>query len=334
MRSCAVLAIAMLSSAAVRADIAYRLTDLGPGVATGINNSGQVLGSTIDVISHNFLYATQTGRALLPDGFQAIALNDTGLIAGAFVFSAGSQIHAAVFNPARGLTDLRAGSPDASYAYGINNAGQVAGSELTDAWRAFRYTPGLGSVTLGTGFNEARAINNKGDITGYSASGAFIDGLSAPFRSIGLANSIGLAINDHGQVVGDASGSAFLYTPGTGIATLATAHFPNYAFGINNGGQVVGEYAVGNGQSRAFLYSASAGVIDLNTRVASATAAGWTLTSARDINDGGQIVGLGMLGGENRAFLLTPVPEPATWMLMLGGLGLLASSARLRRATS
>jgi hypothetical protein len=50
---------------------------------------------------------------------------------------------------------------------------------------------------------------------------------------------------------------------------------------------------------------------------------GWTITRATAINDLGQIVGYGMIDGNEHAFLLTPVPEPATLSLLaLGGAAL------------
>jgi len=56
------------------------------------------------------------------------------------------------------------------------------------------------------------------------------------------------------------------------------------------------------------------------------------LRSAFAINDNGQIVGIGSdAQGNGRAFLLTPIPEPATLSLLaLGGLALL----RRRRGAS
>jgi len=38
---------------------------------------------------------------------------------------------------------------------------------------------------------------------------------------------------------------------------------------------------------------------------------GWTITTATDINNVGQIVGVGDFGGVSRAVILTPVPEPS-----------------------
>ena len=95
----------------------------------------------------------------------------------------------------------------------------------------------------------------------------------------------------------------------------------SYAYGINNSGQVVGwAYTTGNAW-HAFLYNGST-MIDLNTLIDPLS--GWTLRDAWDINDAGQIVGWGYNGRQYHAFLLTPVPEPSTFVLIcpaLLGLG-------------
>ena len=44
------------------------------------------------------------------------------------------------------------------------------------------------------------------------------------------------------------------------------------------------------------------------------------------------VVGFGIHNGVGRTYLLTPVPEPETYALMLSGLGLLALGRRWRRA--
>jgi probable HAF family extracellular repeat protein len=93
------------------------------------------------------------------------------------------------------------------------------------------------------------------------------------------------------------------------------------AYGINSGGQVVGQSIAATGE-RAFLWSSSSGMLNLNDYL-DASGSGWTLGSATAINDAGQIVGKGTHNGITHAYLLTPVPEPGS-LAMLGGLGLTA----------
>lgn len=63
--------------------------------------------------------------------------------------------------------------------------------------------------------------------------------------------------------------------------------------------------------------------------------AGWTLTSAQDINNHGKITGFGTYQGQQRAYLLTPdlpvVPVPAPVALGALGMGLVALARRVRR---
>jgi probable HAF family extracellular repeat protein len=70
---------------------------------------------------------------------------------------------------------------------------------------------------------------------------------------------------------------------------------------INDAGAVVGLSG-----GRAFLYTDTEGIVDLNGRVIYAS--GWVLQSASDINNAGQIIGTGLHNGKTRAYRLTPVP--------------------------
>lgn len=72
-----------------------------------------------------------------------------------------------------------------------------------------------------------------------------------------------------------------------------------------------------SGTEHAFLYSNGV-MVDLNTLIDPNLQI--TLAEARGINDLGQIV----VNGNGHAYLLTPVPEPGTWVLL--GAGLLCSS--------
>jgi probable HAF family extracellular repeat protein len=121
-------------------------------------------------------------------------------------------------------------------------------------------------------------------------------------------------INNKGQLVGgfggnhDGSGRAFLYRNGTrqDLGTLSDQHRFSIARAINNAEQVVGysnpSYFTPS-DKRAFIYDSV--MHDLNNLIPAGS--GWVLSEANDINDAGQIVGNGLLNGQERAFLLTPV---------------------------
>ncbi len=92
----------------------------------------------------------------------------------------------------------------------------------------------------------------------------------------------------------------------------------------------------------AFLWTAAGGMQDLNALIdpLDPLKGVTTLADARGINNLGQIVGLGIISGKSHAFLVTPVPEPETYAMMVAGLGLLGfmlrrqSSARRDLATT
>lgn len=96
---------------------------------------------------------------------------------------------------------------------------------------------------------------------------------------------------------------------------------------INDSGWMVGSDWL-NGESTAVLWR-DGSVIDLNTLID--PAAGLTLIDARAINNRGQIGALALnADGVEQIVLLTPVPEPKAWALLLGGVLVVALRVRAR----
>lgn len=115
----------------------------------------------------------------------------------------------------------------------------------------------------------------------------------------------------------------------TDLGTLGGIY--SSANGINNSGQVVGEsYLAGNRTAHGFLYD-NGTITDLNDLIDPLT--GWTISNAVAINNSGQIAAYSCsTTGDCRALLLSPVPEPEVYIMMLAGLGLLGVRMRRRLA--
>jgi len=75
---------------------------------------------------------------------------------------------------------------------------------------------------------------------------------------------------------------------------------------LNDSDTVVGfaDFAGSGGSIHAFRWTAAVGMEDLNDLIPQDS--GWTLLEANGINLGNQIVGVGVIQGEEHAFLLTP----------------------------
>ena len=81
--------------------------------------------------------------------------------------------------------------------------------------------------------------------------------------TLGGNSSYGTALNQGGEVVGWSGSQAFLYSGGTMYGLGSLGNGPSRAQGINNRGEVVG-YALDGGFYRAFLHT-NGGMQDLGT---------------------------------------------------------------------
>jgi probable HAF family extracellular repeat protein len=121
----------------------------------------------------------------------------------------------------------------------------------------------------GGGTTQAFAVNNVGQVAGYSGANAFRlqNGVMTNLGQLNRETPVPQAINHSGQVVGLATGSG--------------------------------------GQMSAWVWTGSGNIKDLNSMIPKKT--GWTLQDARGLNDAGQIVVDGQKSGSNvGACLLTP----------------------------
>ena len=221
------------------------------------------------------------------------------------------------------------------------NSGQVVGYSVDSGTiNPFIYTSGGGiqSLTAALGASAMPwGINGSNQIVGhYSdpnngyATSAFIYNLTSnTVTSLGEyssgSHSVAKAINSSGEVVGYAEDSKNVFhaftSQGSGMTIFdPTGSSGSYALGINDSGLVVGYYKTSSGGYSAFEYNDTT-VTDLNTL---GIAPGWTLQRATGVNNAGDIVGYGIdPSGNQEAFLLTPVPAPASGVFLAAGAGTL-----------
>jgi len=312
--------------------------------AYGINELGHVVGEaqTATGLWHAFFWTPEGGmidlgaRRIDQDESMARTITDNGMVVG-YSHSGHGYHHAFVWeNGTR--TDLVRDGDVYTAAYGANSSGLVVGGGggvYTGngwLWQEGTWTD-LGN--LGGTDSEALAINDGGDIVGWARNqdnqmhaflhtGGVMNDLGAlPAGSLSVAN----AVNESAQIVGYSTYSgyghhAFIWESGTWTDLGTFGGTDCEALGINDSGDVVGSAQTTLGATHAFLWRNGV-KIDLNS--ATLPYADWTeLTVASAVNNSGQIVGWGTANGQISAFVLTPIPEPSTLLLVaLGAVGLL-----------
>jgi probable HAF family extracellular repeat protein len=209
------------------------------------------------------------------------------------------------------ITDLGTLGGDTSYAFGLNNLGQVVGASSVSSGTAHAYVWSDGQMTdlgtLGGAWSRAFGINDAGQIVGraYTAN----DGEYAPLWQNGEVVNLGkpsgdqsytFAINNQGQVVGGPAygvpGQAFLWENNQLITLPSLGGNNSEALAINDLGLIAGWAESTNGNNYPVLWAngqlTALGNLDNRGGYASG------------INDSGQVVGMSSaIDGTPYAFL-------------------------------
>lgn len=305
--------------------------------AKAINNSGRILGDGFTVGQPTTDPATDANRVFLTNGktvsqvslsaacvgyacstTTAIDINDRGQI----LF--GAEVPSGRFSQAQNPDGSKIGFSGGEVATGINNQSQIAGYRFGSGRRG----AGVGIVQDGqqiitlTGaiycqistncFSRetvANGINDRGQIVGY---GPRDSALNSPVRALFWSDP---KRNTVGQELETLQGSTGDYYK---VASIANS--------INDSSQIVGYSYLPDEQQRAVIWDNGI-LVDLNTQLP--IDAGWTLSSAARINNAGQIIGTGLLNGQEQGYLLTPepVPEPDGAIASFAGCSILLAVA-------
>jgi probable HAF family extracellular repeat protein len=327
------LLICVLGATAAPAN--YQVSDVGAmlplpnSVAQGINNSGDIVGYSYSDDGNEFrAFLISKGKvvdigAAFPSPVNTFgqAINDRGDVVGWYTDATnGAQLGFLYQNGA--ITELGTlGGPN-SFPVAINNSGEVTGNSgmQSGEQRAFLYESGhLTDLGIPAGFiaSIASGINDRGEVVGYLGSSDGLRGFIYKRGTMTLLPSLdanapwstALGINDRGVIVGESKVGDRFYAvifEEDGLVNLGSrisGSVDSAGLRINNRGQVVGNLADANNPVQHGFFYYKGTLIDLNEEIDPSS--GWTLMDPYGINDRGEIVGVGLHDGRQRAFLLT-----------------------------
>ena len=313
----------------------HRLRDLGtlggPGAtAAGLNDHGQVAGisgrATGGTASHVFRWSEAGGMADLGvpgEGDPVVyGINDRGQIFGRASFSGGPwpSTHGFFWSQRSGLVDIGA-LGDFTVPTAMNDAGTMVGYGGHGPQRilGFRWNRAAGLSDMGTlpdEFTWAVHINNAGHIVG--ATPFIAQDYPHPFLwtpehgllDLGTGTAqrgAGTKVNRHDMVIGYlftafTLSHGFIWTREMGLIELgaASSQVLSSADDVNERGHVVGSLDM-----RAYRWTRSQGVVDLNTLIPP-TPDKVVLRSAHAIAENGAI----LARADSGLYLLVPADHP------------------------
>ena len=303
------VAAALAAGPATASAADWTLVDLGTlgganAYAAAISDGGRIAGcsETASGEIHAFVWQggtmTDLGRGADAAGNScALAVNDQGLVAGR------ASTGELVLWTQQGVQPLgfRGEVGD------LNSSGALVGArEAAGTKRAFVYIRGtvteLGDPSVPS---EATAINSRGQVVGSVNGRAFVyeDGAMRDLGTLGGNMSVARAINDAGEIVGQASNEFGQPTAFVHRGSMQALPGPAYAsaVAISASGRIA---ASGEGTHG---YVVSGQEVSRLADLPSVVAQGWRKLEPKAMNDRGWIVGTAEnRDGDLRAFLLLP----------------------------
>jgi probable HAF family extracellular repeat protein len=320
-------------------------------IADGINASGTIAGTVADggpmaAVYRNGSWSLLPSLSSVSVGGQAFDINDAGVVVG-------QDLPGNYGFPLRWL-------PDGNGGYTAQRLNGLGGGGRASAINA------SGQIAGGS---NAGALLGPSHAVLWQANGSVTDlGVLDPTGN----HAVALGLNDNGLVVGESRNAqnkleAFRWENGVMTGMAAIPGWDSYAFlgsvsalstarDVNNAGWIVGEALRADGQKPGFLWRPGFGMQDLNSFISLSDPffsrsdvyhplPGFRIEDAYAVNEAGQIVVTAVFNyvypntavrQATHAFLLTPdvapVPEPATAVLTLLGLGGLVARQRRRSA--
>lgn len=284
---------------------------------TPFNENGQATGTTTlqgSPGSQAFFWdgSTMLGIDTIPTGGSSFGfdINNSGQIVGM------DNSRAFRWDAANGMTLLDPGRFGS--ANGITQAGGVVGERSNFGSNTSMYwnRDGLPSELHPGTNSRATAINNNLEVIGTNSAGGYFSA-SPESAQLSIPIDTPTDLNLSRQIVGSVSGIASLYDFNsnslTTIGKLDSSDLFSIALGINSHGTAVGT----SGGTRAFIYDSTLGLQDA-TSLLRDDYFGWTILALEDINDKGQMIGVGRYNGVDHAVILSTVavPEPSPFCMM------------------
>lgn len=261
---------------------------------------------------------TDLGTLGRPTQTRASGLSSDGAVVGSSI-PLGTGRRGFLWDSVGGMQELPTLGGDYSWAYDINDSGQMVGDSWLRGWakggRAFLWdqaNPLQDLGTLGGRYSYGRGINNQGQVVGHSHIGprlgvrAFLWDQTNGMQDLGTLggrDSWAKEINESGVVAGtsriaDTRRRAALWDETSGWTEIPVA--PDvvgaHGMGLNEAGQAVG-FLWGDGYTHAFVWDATLGLTEIGTL-------GGNVSEGLGINSEGTIVGRSkQADGKYRAFV-------------------------------